>query len=64
MLGDRHDVLNVDIDQPDWAAIVSRSYGFGLPADGAVPQISGHNPSTERSALEQKLRDIFAALLG
>ena len=64
MLGDRYDVLNVDIDQPDWAAIVSRSYGFGIPADGKVPHISTNNPSTERSALEQELRDIFAALPG
>jgi hypothetical protein len=64
MLGDRYDVLSVDIDQPDWAASISRSYGFGIPADGEVPHISGHNPSTERSALEQELRDIFAALPG
>jgi hypothetical protein len=64
MLGDLYDVLSVDIDQPDWAAIISRSYGFGIPADGNVPHIGGLNPSTERSAVEQQLRDIFVALPG
>ena len=37
MLGNRYDVLSVDIDQPDWADIVSRSYGFEVPADSEVP---------------------------
>jgi hypothetical protein len=64
MLGDRYDVLRVDIDQPDWAAIVSRLYGFGVPADNEIPHTNKnkHKPSRRRSALEQKLRDIFAAL--
>ena len=64
MLGHLCDVLSVDIDQPDWAATISRSYGFGIPADGKVPHIGGHSPSAERLALEQELRDIFAALPG
>ena len=63
MLGDRYDVLTIDIDQPDWGDIVSRSYGFGVPA-GEAPRTHLNAPNRDRSKVEQELRNIFAALPG
>jgi len=61
-LSDRYDVLSVDTDQPGWTDIVSRSYGFAAPTDSEIPHTRETQPSSERLAVEQELRDIFAAL--
>ncbi len=63
MLGNRYDVLSVDIDQPHWADIVEVfRHGFEVPADSEIPHPRKTEPSRERSVLEQELRNIFAAL--
>jgi hypothetical protein len=62
MLRGRHEVLTVDIDQPDWADIVSRSYGFEIPNDGDTPHTNQNKPSRKRTALEQMLKEMFAEL--
>ena len=62
MLHGRYDVLTVDIDQPDWAEIVSRSYGFEAPADQGSLQMNKNKPSRKRAALEQMLKKMFAEL--
>lgn len=61
-LRSRYDVLTIDIDQPDWAEIVSRSYGFEVPAGGGSPHANQNQPSPKRTALEQMLKEMFAEL--
>jgi hypothetical protein len=62
MLNGRYDLLTVDIDQPDWAQIVSRSYRFEIPDDGDAPHTNQNKPSSKRTALEQMLKEMFAEL--
>lgn len=62
LMGSRFDVLTIDIDQPDWIEIVSRSYGLHVPS-GREPIVANQNKTSgRRSALEQQVRDLFAAI--
>jgi len=62
MLDGRHDVLTIDIDQPDWAEHVAASYGFSPSSDGE-PLVSNRNePNQRRSQIEERFRDIFGAI--
>jgi hypothetical protein len=62
MLNGRHDVLSIDIDQPDWAEIVAASYGLNYPGT-SEPLVSNQNePDEKRALIEQRFREILAQI--
>jgi hypothetical protein len=58
----RFDVLTIDIDQPDWIEIVSQSYGLSVPSSRESIIANQNKTGSRRSALEQQVRDLLAAI--
>jgi hypothetical protein len=62
MLNQRHDVLSIDIDQPDWAETVAASYGLNYASESGPLLANQNPPSDKRSLIEQRLREILAEI--
>jgi hypothetical protein len=59
MLNGRHDVLSIDIDQPDWAELIAAAYGLNYSNESEPPLSNQNEGGQKREQIEQRFREIL-----